>query len=298
MLSKTTLRGIKMHPFFKDLSSEEINTLLSTLSWREATVVSLRAGINCDHPHTLEEIAIKFNVTPERVRQIEAKAVRKLRHPSRTQLLKSYQCYDGEGSDRSALKKRVREEFKSVRGPQSHSSDTANITDPQANPKKEAIEKDQKKVINRIEKLIEILHQQGMSYQEIKYLLVLSPQQLEKIKAMNSIEELLKYAKIINPYQYLAEKADSEDVISALERIAFGAIPQREGTIDDAVKTAMQKLEVKQEIETKQKQKPFVIIGILLLFVMAFIIHPGFFALVLLVGAWFVAVWASEKYHI
>ena len=61
---------------------EHTRNILDTLSPREASVLRLRFGIDCDSDHTLEEVGKKFTVTRERIRQIEAKALRKLRHPT------------------------------------------------------------------------------------------------------------------------------------------------------------------------------------------------------------------------
>ncbi len=72
------------------LLQEQIGKVLHTLKEREAEVLRLRFGIGDGYPHTLEEVGNIFNVTRERVRQIEAKALRKLRHPSRSRKLKGY----------------------------------------------------------------------------------------------------------------------------------------------------------------------------------------------------------------
>ena len=69
---------------------QEINRSLSTLTQRESDVVKLFYGIGCNHSLTLEEIGAKFDLTKERVRQIKEKAIRRLRHNSRSKLLKSY----------------------------------------------------------------------------------------------------------------------------------------------------------------------------------------------------------------
>ncbi len=72
------------------LRKQEVAEVLATLSEREAKIIKLRFGIESGYPRTLEEVGKMFNVTRERVRQIEAKAIRKLRHPSRTRMLKDY----------------------------------------------------------------------------------------------------------------------------------------------------------------------------------------------------------------
>ena len=72
------------------LLQEQISKVLGTLKEREAEVLRLRFGLNDGYPHTLEEVGNTFKVTRERVRQIEAKALRKLRHPSRSRKLKGY----------------------------------------------------------------------------------------------------------------------------------------------------------------------------------------------------------------
>ena len=69
---------------------ENIKKSLSTLTPREETVIRLRYGIDDHKPKTLEEVGAIFNVTRERIRQIETKALRKLRHPSRTKTLKDF----------------------------------------------------------------------------------------------------------------------------------------------------------------------------------------------------------------
>ncbi len=72
------------------LLKEHLQSVLHTLSDRERKVLELRFGLNDGHPRTLEEVGKQFNVTRERIRQIEAKALRKLRHPSRSKTLKGY----------------------------------------------------------------------------------------------------------------------------------------------------------------------------------------------------------------
>ncbi len=72
------------------LLKEQLGEVLATLTPREAKVLSLRFGIEDGRPRTLEEVGKEFNVTRERIRQIEAKAFRKLRHPSRNKKLKDF----------------------------------------------------------------------------------------------------------------------------------------------------------------------------------------------------------------
>ena len=72
------------------LLKEQLDDVLETLTPREAKVLALRFGLEGGHPHTLEEVGKEFDVTRERIRQIEAKALRKLRHPSRSKKLKDF----------------------------------------------------------------------------------------------------------------------------------------------------------------------------------------------------------------
>ena len=69
---------------------EELDKVLQTLTTREAHVLKLRFGLVDGRTRTLEEVGKEFNITRERIRQIEAKALRKLRHPSRSKRLKDY----------------------------------------------------------------------------------------------------------------------------------------------------------------------------------------------------------------
>ncbi len=72
------------------LLHEQLMEVLDTLTDREQKVLRLRFGLDDGRPRTLEEVGREFNVTRERIRQIEAKALRKLRHPSRSRKLKDY----------------------------------------------------------------------------------------------------------------------------------------------------------------------------------------------------------------
>ena len=69
---------------------QQLNEVMQTLSPRECKVLRLRFGLEDGRAHTLEEVGREFDVTRERVRQIEAKALRKLRHPSRSKILKDF----------------------------------------------------------------------------------------------------------------------------------------------------------------------------------------------------------------
>lgn len=74
----------------KELLREQIRNVLGFLSEREREVLEMRFGLNDGKDHTLEEVGRSFGVTRERIRQIEAKALRKLRHPSRSKSLRDY----------------------------------------------------------------------------------------------------------------------------------------------------------------------------------------------------------------
>jgi RNA polymerase primary sigma factor len=73
----------------KNLRDSTTKTL-ATLTPREERVLRMRFGIGMSSDHTLEEVGQQFNVTRERIRQIEAKALKKLRHPTRARTLKTY----------------------------------------------------------------------------------------------------------------------------------------------------------------------------------------------------------------
>ena len=72
------------------LLREQLLEVLETLTDREQKVIRLRFGLDDGRARTLEEVGREFHVTRERIRQIEAKALRKLRHPSRSRRLKDY----------------------------------------------------------------------------------------------------------------------------------------------------------------------------------------------------------------
>ena len=73
-----------------DSLRKEIERVLSTLSYREASIIKLYFGLNGKHPHTLEEIGEEFNLTRERVRQIKEKAIKRLKNATRSKNLKVY----------------------------------------------------------------------------------------------------------------------------------------------------------------------------------------------------------------
>jgi RNA polymerase primary sigma factor len=74
----------------KQMLKEQIDEVLSSLTPREQRVLQLRFGLEDGRSRTLEEVGREFNVTRERIRQIEAKVLRKLRHPSRSRKLRDY----------------------------------------------------------------------------------------------------------------------------------------------------------------------------------------------------------------
>ena len=69
---------------------ETTTRTLAQLAPREERVIRMRFGIGMNNDHTLEEVGVQFSVTRERIRQIEAKALRKLKHPSRSRILRSF----------------------------------------------------------------------------------------------------------------------------------------------------------------------------------------------------------------
>jgi RNA polymerase primary sigma factor len=73
-----------------NILKEEVAQVLHTLTDREARVLQLRFGLDDGRTHTLEEVGIQFGVTRERIRQIEAKALRKMRHPTRSKKLRDF----------------------------------------------------------------------------------------------------------------------------------------------------------------------------------------------------------------
>ena len=75
---------------YEKLASYALSDALTTLKPREEKALKLRYGIEDNQPRTLEETAREFNLTRERIRQIEAKALRKLRHPTRSKKLKDF----------------------------------------------------------------------------------------------------------------------------------------------------------------------------------------------------------------
>ena len=77
-----------LHSLMKEANKQIIKDVFSTLNPKEAEVLRLRFGIEEDEPKTLEEVGEHFSLTRERIRQIETKALRKLRHPARAQAIK------------------------------------------------------------------------------------------------------------------------------------------------------------------------------------------------------------------
>jgi RNA polymerase primary sigma factor len=75
---------------YQNMLRERVEEVLSTLSPREARILRLRFGLGQDRAYTLEEVGRKFGLTRERIRQIEGKALRQLRHPGRARLLLDY----------------------------------------------------------------------------------------------------------------------------------------------------------------------------------------------------------------
>ena len=82
--------GVPVEKAGRQLLHRELLNVLKSLTPREERVITLRFGLEDGRSRTLEELGREFNVTRERVRQIEAKALRKLRHPSRAKRLRDY----------------------------------------------------------------------------------------------------------------------------------------------------------------------------------------------------------------
>ena len=80
----------------QNMLKEQLMSVLETLTPREQKVIRLRYGLDDAHPRTLEEVGREFSVTRERIRQIEAKALRKLRHPSKLKRLRDDLAEDDE----------------------------------------------------------------------------------------------------------------------------------------------------------------------------------------------------------
>ena len=93
--SRTRRRSRRRTPRSTRACATSCKDILDTLTPREAKVLRMRFGIEMNTDHTLEEVGKQFDVTRERIRQIEAKALRKLRHPSRSEKLRSF--LEGEG---------------------------------------------------------------------------------------------------------------------------------------------------------------------------------------------------------
>ena len=79
-----------MEVTYQTMMREKINEVLATLTPREARILRLRFGLDGTRPYTLEEVGLKFGLTRERIRQIEGKALRQLRHPHKARQLKEY----------------------------------------------------------------------------------------------------------------------------------------------------------------------------------------------------------------
>ena len=90
MFVEDTITPSPAQTTFDNMLRERVDQVLATLSAREARIIRLRFGLENGHPYTLEEVGHKFGLTRERIRQIEGKALRRLRHPYRARLLRDY----------------------------------------------------------------------------------------------------------------------------------------------------------------------------------------------------------------
>lgn len=90
MFVEDTITPSPTQTTYENMLRERVEQVLATLSPREARILRLRFGLENGHPYTLEEVGHKFGLTRERIRQIEGKALRRLRHPYRARLLREY----------------------------------------------------------------------------------------------------------------------------------------------------------------------------------------------------------------
>lgn len=90
MFVEDTITPSPSQTTYDNMLRERVDKVLATLSPREARILRLRFGLENGHPYTLEEVGHKFGLTRERIRQIEGKALRRLRHPYRARLLRDY----------------------------------------------------------------------------------------------------------------------------------------------------------------------------------------------------------------
>jgi RNA polymerase primary sigma factor len=90
MFIEDELTPTPMQSVYQSMLKEKIDEVLGTLTAREARILRLRFGLDSGVPFTLEEVGEKFGLTRERIRQIEGKALRRLRHPRRARQLKEY----------------------------------------------------------------------------------------------------------------------------------------------------------------------------------------------------------------
>jgi RNA polymerase primary sigma factor len=90
MFIEDVLTPTPIQSAYQAMLKEKIDEVLGTLTPREARVLRLRFGLDTGVPFTLEEVGEKFGLTRERIRQIESKALRRLRHPRRARQLKEY----------------------------------------------------------------------------------------------------------------------------------------------------------------------------------------------------------------
>jgi len=90
MFIEDELTPTPIQTVYNNMLREKIDEVLATLTPREARILRLRFGLDTGIPYTLEEVGEKFGLTRERIRQIEGKALRRLRHPRRARQLKEY----------------------------------------------------------------------------------------------------------------------------------------------------------------------------------------------------------------
>jgi DNA-binding CsgD family transcriptional regulator len=167
---------------FKKQMAEIVGEMLDTVTPREKKVLCLRFGIGLTYDYTLEEIAVNFDLTKERIRQIEAKAIRKMRNPSRVEILRGLFGTVFTDTEKEAELKTLQEQWQRARK-RAREIDEA---DKRAEIRRIQYEQERKQ---EREQERERVHQEDLRLRA----------KWEEIKPMVSNIELIAHLKIVNP---------------------------------------------------------------------------------------------------